>query len=219
MTRGIPDRASMPPFEAVLGDAVQALSPAVQAHLLQRDGVREYSGVMRRVWRPEDWRRWLLLPIFHGGALLDLLFPESGLDVPFDLKIVVRTRPDGAQDQEWERLFHFPGRLRRFVDIVSLERRPGSDQPVLLDRLGRGGRIESELFIREEHGGFRMESGAQRLRILDWRMPIPGWLGAQAVVREWERPDGKLEIRAVIRSPLLGIIFRYEGWFAPTGGL
>jgi len=90
------------------------------------------EGTMERVWRRGRW----LLPFFWLATWPELLFPETGVDVP----VTVDIRQSGARPcHVWRRSFRFPNRHRRFTSRMEYDER----LVAFWRRLGRAGRLRS----------------------------------------------------------------------------
>jgi hypothetical protein len=197
------------PFEAALGAAAEAAAPAVKAHFLQASGTRRYQGVMRRVWRRGGWQGRAAGPFLWLGNWTDLLFANTGTDVPFELEHTIVDLPDGRSTMTWARTFHFREGLRHFHGVMTYE----PERSAIVDWLGKRGHVEVELHPRIEQGAITILSGRQWLKLGRFRAPIPALLAGGACIREWEEPDGSLGVCVTISNPILGEFFGYEGVF------
>jgi hypothetical protein len=201
---------SVVPFYPALGAACESLPPRLREHFLQPPGTRRYRGTMRRVWRRGGWQGTIIRPMLWLASFSDKLLAQTGADVPFEMEHTVAVLPDGRATMTFDRWFRFPRRTRRFSALWVLD----AERTRVLDLIGRDRRLEVELDLKVEEGAAVVRSGRQWVRIGPLRLPRPGWLSGHAEVREWERPDGALEVRVTIRNPLLGAFFGYEGSFA-----
>jgi hypothetical protein len=85
---------------------------------------------------------------------------------------------------------------------------------VILDWFGKGSFLEAELLPSVDDHALVLRSGAQRLVLGPFKIPLPSFLSAQATVREWAAEGQNLEINVLLENPLLGPIFGYEGTFS-----
>lgn len=196
------DDAPSSGYQRVLGDAYGDLPPVLARYFgpipLGYVGVGEgtYDTVGSRY-------RLLAWPLLAWSARHDMLFPETGAQVPF----LVESRPaaDGLAGSRW---FAFPGRLRVMRDTM----RAGDGE--IIERIGRRGGLEVRLRPAVADG--RMVLRCRRLawRVGGLRVPLPRV--ASVTVRESADPDGggrqRVDVR--LRMPLLGEVFRYSGSFA-----
>ena len=89
------------------------------------------EGTMERVWRRGRW----LWPFFWLASLSDLLFPDTGLDIPVTVQI--RAVGSRAVHHLWQRDFRFAtGRRRRFTSRIEYDERLGN----VIEAVGRGWR-------------------------------------------------------------------------------
>ncbi|MCI0486667.1 MAG: DUF4166 domain-containing protein [Blastocatellia bacterium] len=197
------------PFQAALGASIEKAAPAVKDHFLQSSGTRRFRGVMRRVWRIGGWRGLMAWPFLKVGQWTGNLFADTGTDIRFELENRVTALPDGRASMTWDRAFYFPKGTRRFNAVMVFD----TEREVIVDRLGKSGHLEVELYPQIREGALWIQSGKQRLRIGPLRIPLPRWFTGRASVREWQEADGSLEVSVMVHNPLLGDFFGYEGTF------
>lgn len=194
-------------FHRALGDAADELHPAIRERyaLTSADERRCVGrGRMRSIRRQP-----LALPVLWAGIREHLLFPETGLDVPFE----VRTTPfvdDGVETVAYVREFDVgPG--RRFDAYMHYD----DARDCIVDELGRHRRLATELeFSVTAEGALRIESGKQWVRGRDREVRIPRVLGADVtVIERYDDSTGRFRIEVAIRNPLVGQVFAYDGWF------
>jgi hypothetical protein len=169
-------------------------------------GEKKYTGRMSSIGRKGGVVGWLMVPGLWLSTRSDLLFPETGEDIPFILENRVWEKPDGIVQMDWGRHFTFRGRIRRFRDVMA--HREGA---CILNTLGRGGQLEVELWPEIRDGALHLTSGRQWFRILGLRLPIPRWLAGEARIREWALDERTLGIQVEIWNPVVGLLFAYEG--------
>lgn len=185
-------------YESVLGSRVDELAPGLRAYFGELppggtgrgDGVYEVAGSRHRWLRPA--LSWL--------ATRDLLFPEYGRGIPF--QVVNSRTPHGLAAR---RSFIFPTRTRVMVDEMRVV------DGALHDRLGRRGGLEVELLLDVVDGGLRMRSGRQWLRLGRLRVRIPACV--RVTLAEDALPDGRQHVDVRMTAPVLGEVFRYAGTF------
>lgn len=197
------------PFVSALGPSMEMVSPRVRQHFSQPLGTRRYRGVMRRVWRRGGIRGRLAGPFLWLGKFMHTLFSDTGENVPFELENTVRALPDGRASMTWVRRFHFAAGARQFDGLVVFD----PSRRTIVDWLGRTGHLEVVLHAAVEDGAIVLRSGRQWLKLWRLRLPLPRRFAGSATVREWETPDGTLQIRVTVQNPILGEFFGYEGTF------
>jgi hypothetical protein len=156
-------------------------------------------GTMHQIWRRHGWLR----PLFTMLAWADILFPETGRNVPVSLTI----EPDGRGGDVWRRTFAF-ARERRFNATMAYE---GSS---VIERLGPGGMLQVPWHLRVESAdAIQITTGETCVRLGGLRLRFPRWLRFKVGARQLARPHGRMELDLVVTHPRLGRIFGYAGTF------
>jgi len=201
------------PLREALGDGFGRLAPAVRAHFDQTSGTRRYRGVLDRAWIARGVRGWLARPVLWLCRRAGMFLADAGAGVPFWL---TQTAADGGGRcvVRWERVLTFPHAVRRFAGAFAFDPQRGT----VLEWLGAGRRLETELTCRAEAGALHVTSGRQWLRVTGLCVRVPGLLAGRARLREWQRSDGTLGTSLTVSNPLLGDVLGWEGRFeeAPT---
>jgi hypothetical protein len=154
---------------------------------------------MHQIWRRHGWLR----PLFTMLAWADILFPETGRDVPVSLTI----EPDGHGGDVWRRTFAF-ARERRFNATMAFE---GSS---VIERLGPRGMLEVPWHLRVQSADvIQITTGETRLRIGRLRLRFPRWLRFKVGAVQRARSHSRMELDLVVTHPRLGRIFGYSGTF------
>ncbi|WAC67273.1 DUF4166 domain-containing protein [Agrococcus sp. SL85] len=188
-------------YERALGERFAELAPALRRYCgpipTGRVGIAEgaYEAVGPR------WR--ILRPILHALAARDVLFPERGTDVP----LAVENRYDARGTLRAIRSFRLPGRERRMLDAMRVER------GALVDRLGRRGGLEVVLDAQVVDGGLVLASRALAWHVGRRRVPLPPVASVEVRERVDDR-TGLQHVDARVRAALVGEVFRYTGAFA-----
>lgn len=199
------------PFERALGrDELDKLSPTVRDHFLMTEDVMRYEGVMTKVWSKPGLARYLSYPGLLIGSAFDILFKEVGEDIPFELENRRVTRSDGISMMTWDRVFHFPSRIRRFYAEMIYDEARAS----ILDYLGNRRGLQVELHASVVEGGMQIVSGRQELCLPSITLPLPPSFAGKATVFEQEQVPGRVSIDVKINTPLLGDFFGYTGFFS-----
>ncbi|PSP83925.1 DUF4166 domain-containing protein [Halobacteriales archaeon QS_1_68_17] len=192
-------------YERALGGAADRLHPEVRARY-DVDGDDEAVCVGRG--RMHISRGTHVVPALWAMTAQDLLFPEAGTDVPF----VVYTacfRDDGREVLSTVREFEF-GRTRRFVSRTVWD--PGDGR--LLDFLGTGGHLVTELHADVEAGALVVTAGRQWVRIGGRYRRVPGPLAVDVEVRDRYDPAAeRFAVSATVENPLAGHVLSYRGTF------
>ncbi len=196
-------RAETPagPFAPVLGQYRHRLARPLADQFLgadRRHRVR-LDGTMHHIWHRHVWLR----PVFSLLARFDILFPESGCDVPASMTIA---RVD--EGATWRRTFAFV-KSRRFDATMRYLPQSG-----VVERIGPRGLIEVPWRIRVLAGdAIEITTGRLQMRAGRLRLPIPGVF--QVAVKAVERAVSEnISVDLVVSHRFLGAIFGYDGTFA-----
>jgi Domain of unknown function (DUF4166) len=163
---------------------------------------------MERVWRRGRW----LWPFFWVASWFELLFPETGSDVP----VTVDIRAVGGPEVRhlWRRDFRFSsGRRRRFTSRIEYDKRLGR----VIEAVGPGKalaiawdiRFEAPSTLRLDCAGWVLRLGRARIRLPEWLLGN-GW-GVE--IADLSSP-GRIRIDFAVSHPLIGDVFGYAGAFS-----
>lgn len=187
----------MSPFAAVLDEA--GLPAALREQFLVPDDASYrilLRGRMDRVWHRPRW----LKPFLHLLARWNMIFPETGTDVPSWLVIA----PDGRGGQVWRRTFRFAV-LRRFDALMLWDGTHVVERTRVADILWNVSRPDRDT-IEIETVGAAVRIGRMAVRVP--RAFVPH-------VRAVERASGdhRISIDLTMCVPGLGPVFGYSGTF------
>lgn len=188
------------PYELALGPQLDALDPRLRAYfgVIPAGCVGYGVGVFERA----GLRVRALGPVFALLAQAGIAFPESAVDVPFEIE----NRPTGGGGLQARRTFRFRGRSRVMVDELRVV------EGRLVDRLGTHGLLEVGLDVAVADGRLRMRSRSLALRLVGMRVPLPRVV--TVVLEERTGTDGAgqhVDVR--VRAPLFGEVYGYRGRF------
>jgi hypothetical protein len=166
------------------------------------------EGSMERVWRRGRW----LWPFFWLATWPELLFPETGVDVP----VTVDIRQVGSQPcHVWRRNFHFPRRQRWFTSRMIYDERLRR----VLEGIGPGGALAIAWEMRfEPPSTLHLDAAGWVLRLGPLRLRLPAWLlgRGRAVETADASVPGTIRIELAVAHPFLGDVFGYVGTFTVT---
>ena len=195
-------------YERALGEAADDLHPKVR----ERYAIGPGDGAVVGRGEMDIDNGTLALPALYAMPARDLLFPETGTDVPFTVTTVAY-RLDDYDAMTTRREFDFGDARRRFDSVTVWDH----EHDRLLDFLGRGGHVASELRPRVEDGVLVVVGGRQWLRAGSRYVPLPGPLAADVEVRDrYDDADECYHVLGTVRSALAGRILRYQGTFTQT---
>jgi len=164
-------------YERALAAAADDLHPQVRERysLSPDDEVATVgSGLM------DITRGALALPVLAVMPARNLLFPESGTDVPFTVTTAGYRTAAGHEALTTVREFDFGDRCRRFDSLTVWDDANGR----LLDFLGTGGHVVSELQPRVEDGALVVAGGRQWVRLAGRYVRLPWPLAVDVTVRD-----------------------------------
>jgi hypothetical protein len=165
------------------------------------------EGTMERVWRRGRW----LWPFFWLASWPEMLFPETGLDVP--VSVDIRAAKEPSLRHVWRRDFRFPsGRRRRFTSRMDYDERLRR----VIEVIGPAGILAIDWDMRfEPPSTLLLGAAGWVLRLGPLRLHLPGWLlgsGRAIETADLSRP-GTIRIDFMVSHPLLGDVFGYVGEF------
>lgn len=196
-----PLRGPSSPFAPVLGSYRDRLAKPLADQFLGADRRHRVRlvGTMHQIWRRHGWLR----PLFTMLAWADILFPETGRDVPVSLTI----EPDGHGGDVWRCTFAF-AHVCRFNATMAYR---GSS---VIERLGPRGMLEVPWHLRVQSAdAIRITTGETALRVGGLRLRFPRWLRFRVAAVQRARPDRRMELDLIVTHPRLGRIFGYSGTF------
>ncbi|MBP1990325.1 DUF4166 domain-containing protein [Paenibacillus eucommiae] len=197
-------------YEQALGSDFTKLHPKIQERFSLHSTRQEASigrGVMSRIWM----NRCCAFPFLHLGSRRNLMFPQTGRNVPFEVENYTYQDTYGREVVTWNRTFRFPNRIRRFDATMIYSEKRGT----IVDYLGNHQHLAVDIEVSAaNNGGIRIRSGEQRFyeNWLQFRFPL--MLSGTADVCEWyDDVRQQYYISVDVRNRLLGQIFGYEGTF------
>jgi len=194
-------------YERALGEAAADLHPKVRSRYgLASDELVRCIGHGRM----DISRGTHVIPVLAVLAHQNMLFPESGHDVPFTVTTIGYETAAGYEALTTSRVFEFSRRRRRFDSLTLWD----DDNDRLLDFLGSDGRIVSELHPRVEAGALVVEAGRQWLRTDGRYIPLVGPMAVDVEVRDrYDETDDQYHVLATVENTLAGHIMSYRGAF------
>lgn len=164
------------------------------------------SGVMDEIWRAPGFPR----PFLAFGAWRNIMFPETGLDVPFTIENWPYVDRFGRETVTFVRSFELPASRRRFDATMVWSEQRGC----VVDYLGTHQHLAADVHLSvHDAGGLRLRTGAQRCYGRRVGFSFPMLLsrrrgGARVVRRRRRRPPhrgGRQQsaLRAPVRLPRL----------------
>lgn len=196
-------------YQRALGADFARLHPEIQAHfdLASAGGEGSIgSGVMAEIWRAPGTR-----PFLAFGAWRNIMFPETGLDVPFTIENWPYVDRFGRETVTFVRSFELPASRRRFDATMVWSEQRGC----VVDYLGTHQHLAADVHLSvDDAGGLRLRTGAQRCYGRRVGFSFPMLLSGAGEVHEWFDDDaGVHRIEVVVSNRRFGRLFGYRGWF------
>lgn len=196
-------------YRSALGSDFDRLHPQIQRRFgfSSTDNVASIGkGVMEEVWKGKCFTE----PFLHAGSWRNIMFPETGRDIPFTIENYAFVDRFGRETVSWIRTFE-SRRTRRFdaYMIYSDTRRR------IVDYLGSHEHLAVDLDLSvDDDGGLRLRSGAQRFYERAIGFSFPMLLSGVADVREWyDDVSGCFRISVDVHNSVCGPLFGYRGSF------
>jgi hypothetical protein len=197
-------------YQKALGVDFERLHPQIQRRFgfSSHDKIAAIgSGVMEKIWHGPLYT----LPFLYIGAWRNIMFPQSGRNVPFTIENYAYLDRFGRETVTWLRKFNFPQRVRRFdaTMIYSQQRQRIVDYMGTYQHLA----VDIDLAIAE-NGGLRLRSGEQRFYEGPIAFRFPMFFSGLADVCEWyddEKQKFGIEVR--VKNKVWGDLFGYRGSF------
>ncbi len=206
-------------YQRVLGAEFDRLHPRIQERFALTSTCGRAAigrGVMDEVWRG----RFYTLPFLFVGTWRNIMFPERGHDVPFELENWAYRDSFGRETVTWLRTFH-THRNRRFDAYMIYSEARGR----IVDYLGTHQHLAVDLDLSVDgRGGLRIRSGEQRFYEGRLAFRFPLIFSGVADVCEWfDDSTGRYKIEVAVTNRTWGPLFGYRGSFdvewieAPNG--
>jgi hypothetical protein len=162
---------------------------------------------MDLVWRG----RFYTLPFLAIGAWRNIMFPASGVNVPFQLENYAYQDRYGRETVTWVRTFRFPDKVRRFDATMIYSRQRNR----IVDYLGTHQHLAVDIHLSAgENGELRLRSGEQRFYEGPLGFRFPMLFSGYADVCEWyDDQQQKFRIAVAVTNKVWGKLFGYSGSF------
>lgn len=199
-------------FARALGEDFGRLQPQLQ----RRFGVSVAagygcvgSGVMREIRKGPWWVR----PFLLLGATRNIMFPESGEDLPFQIDNYPYTDGFGRETVTFVRTMEIGrGKRRRFDATMIYSEAAGR----VIDYLGTHQHLAVDLDLSvTAEGGLRLVSGEQRFYEGRIAFRFPAFFTGRAYLNEYfDEAIQRYVIDLEVRHSRFGLLFGYRGEFS-----
>jgi hypothetical protein len=170
------------------------------------------EGVLHHVWHRPGWLR----PLFQFLGQLHILVPDTGVEIPTTLEVITSRLVDGRPIHVWRRAMHFTT-VRLFPTTIVYD--AGRDRVV--DLVGPGNALHMVWRAKfRPPVTFTLDTDACGIYLMGRVRWFPRWfwpwlLGTvRFVQRAGSFDSNRVDIEIVIRHPLLGDVFGYDGTFS-----
>jgi hypothetical protein len=207
-------RAMSSPLEPIFESADPPVPAAFRTQFLHSvDDVSRIvlEGTLHRVWHRPAWLR----PLFTFLGRLHILVPDAGYEIPTTLEVITNRLPDGRPSHVWLRTMHFPT-VRHFPTTIVYD----AARDRVVDLVGPRNALHMVWRAKfRPPDTFTLDTDACGIYLLGRVRWLPEWLwpwllGTVRFVQRAASVNGKqVDIELVIRHPLLGDVFGYDGTF------
>lgn len=197
-------------YKQYLGKDFDRLHPMMQ----QRFGIGSDkpvymlgTGVMERI-RNAGWHT---LPFLYLGTSRNIMFPETGRDIPFTIENYGYKDTFGRETVSWNRKFYFGSKVRRFDATMIYN----EAQHRIVDYLGSRQHLAVDIDIRvNDDKSITILSGNQRFYEGRIAFRYPGLFSGNAEVQEsYDESLDRFNIQVAVRNKTFGTLFGYKGYF------
>jgi hypothetical protein len=138
------------------------------------------------------------------------MFPESGKNVPFQIRNYAYLDPLGRETVTWIRSLRASQQRRFDAYMIYSEERS-----CIIDYLGTHQHLAVDIELGvAPNGGLRLRSGAQRFYEGPFAFPFPLLLSGIADVCEWyDDAEQQFKIEVIVTNHVWGRLFGYKGSF------
>lgn len=208
------------PYEVVLGAAFGELHPRLRAYFgeIPVGSVGRGHGTFDTVGTPRRWLWPMLAVLVRQG----IAFPVWEHEVPFEVEnraVAVDENPDtvpGHPIVDAVRSFRFRKTPRHMIDAITVESARNGEL-VLVDHLGRDGRLGAQLRARVREGALELRSSrttTTTVRVWRRHIRIPALIAPTVTLTErFDDQAQRQHVSVVIALPGLGRIYEYAGFF------
>lgn len=197
-------------YQHALGSDFDRLHPRIQERFgfSSGDGVASVgTGEMEELWRGAAFT----MPFLAVGTWRNIMFPDSGTEVPFTIENYAYLDGFGRETVTWVRTFQLPRRARRFDATMIYSEGRGR----VVDYLGNHQHLAVDIDLAvDPAGGLRLRSGEQRFYEGPLAFRFPPALSGIAEVHEWyDDTAERFRISVEVSNSRFGRLFGYRGWF------
>ncbi|MFB9862872.1 DUF4166 domain-containing protein [Rufibacter immobilis] len=197
-------------YEQYLGPDFQKLHPMLQKRFSmsnQNHLAMVGTGVMERIFNAG----WHTLPFLYVGTWRNIMFPETGIGIPFTIENYAYQDSHGRETVTWIRKFQFGSKVRRFDATMIRSRQNGN----IIDYLGNRQHLAVDINMKANlDGSLTIFSGNQRFYEGPVAFTFPGLFSGNAEVNEsYDEAQDLFKISVQVKNKYVGVLFGYTGHF------
>lgn len=199
-------------FRQALGADFDRLHPMLQRRF-GVDPAAGYACVGRGVFAEVRRGAWWTVPFLKFGAFRNILFPDSGANIPFTVENYPYVDSFGRPTVTFARTLEVrPGKHRRFDATMVYS----PARAAVVDYLGTHQHLATDLALAvREDGSLHLRSTALRFYEGRLRFIVPRLLSGSADLYEsWDEERQRFTIQLQVRNPIFGFLFGYRGEFS-----
>jgi Domain of unknown function (DUF4166) len=198
-------------YQQQLGADFSRLHPQIQERLTLHSSIpRAFvgEGTMERVWHGPFYT----LPFLWIGLRRRIMFPETGVNIPFRIENYAYCDALGRETVTWIRRFAFPGGPTRCFDATMIL---SAARGRIVDYLGTHQHLAVDIELGvSARGGLLLRSSGQRFYEGPLAFRFPGFMSGLASVEEWfDDVTDQFRIQVEVTNPRFGRLFGYNGAF------
>lgn len=197
-------------YKQYLGKDFDRLHPKMQA----RFGISSERPVYMLGTGTMEYIRnagWYTLPFLYLGTLRNIMFPETGRNIPFTIENYGYKDSFGRETVSWNRKFHFSKKTRRFDATMIYNEQERS----IVDYLGNRQHLAVDIGMKvNEDGSVTIQSDHQRFYEGRIAFRYPGCFTGNATVQEsYDERKDVFHIQVTVGNKTFGTLFQYKGYF------
>ncbi len=197
-------------YKQYLGKDFDRLHPKMQA----RFGISSERPVYMLGTGTMEYIRnagWHTLPFLYLGTLRNIMFPETGRNIPFTIENYGYKDSFGRETVSWNRKFHFGKKVRRFDATMIYNEQERS----IVDYLGNRQHLAVDISMKvNEDGSITIRSDHQRFYEGRISFRYPGFFSGNATVQEsYDEAEDVFHIHVSVGNKTFGTLFQYKGYF------
>ncbi len=197
-------------YKKFLGSNFEKLHPKLQQRYglsTEREIFIKGTGIMTEVRNAGIH----VMPFLHMGTASNLMFPETGTNIPFTIENYCYKDSYGRETVSWTRKFDFGNKIRRFDETMIYSEK----QKVIRSYLGNKQHLVATLHYKaNDDGSLSIHSGPQHFYEDQINFNMPGLFSGIAEVHEsYNEKEDLFHISIQVRNKTFGAIFGYKGFF------